>query len=69
MCDLTPIEHNILVNLSNKTKPIVASQLGISVDTLNVHLSRLRKKRAKCKDFLRKTDPFKRELYPKRRGE
>jgi len=69
MCELTPTEEKILVNLSNKEKGLVATQLGISVATLDVHLTRIRKKREKCKQFLRKTDQYKKELYPKRKGE
>jgi len=69
MCELTPVEEAILVNLTNKTKGVVANQLGITVTTLEVHLTRIRRKRAKCKEFLRKTDQYKKEIYPKRKGE
>lgn len=69
MCELTAKEEAILANLSFKEKGLVANQLGISVTTLDVHLNRIRKKREKCKQFLRKTDQYKKELYPKRKGE
>jgi len=69
MCDLTPTEEKILVNLTGKEKRLAATQLGITISTLDVHLNRIRKKRAKCKKFLQKTDQFKREIYPKRKGE
>jgi len=69
MCELTLIEEAILVNLTNKTKGVVANQLGIEVSTLDVHLLRIKRKRAKCKEFLRKTDQYKKEIYPKRKGE
>jgi hypothetical protein len=69
MCELTPTEEKLLVNLGSKEKGLVATQLGISVATLDVHLGRIRKKREKCKQFLRKTDQYKKELYPKRKGE
>jgi len=69
MCDLTPTEEAILVNLSGKEKRLAAVQLGITVATLDVHLLRIRRKREKCKKFLRQTDQYKKELYPKRKGE
>jgi len=69
VCELTVIEHTILVNLRKKEKGLVASQLGITVSTLDVHLSRVKRKREKCKEFLKVTDQCKKELYPKRKGE
>jgi hypothetical protein len=69
MCDLTSTEEKILVNLIGAEKGLVATRLGISVSTLDVHLARIRKKRAKCKKFLKQTDQYKNILYPKRKGE
>lgn len=69
MCKLTSKEETILVNLQSKTKGVIASNLNMSVKTLDVHLSHVRRKRAECKTFLKKTDPYKNELYPKRKGE
>jgi DNA-directed RNA polymerase specialized sigma24 family protein len=69
MCELTPTEEKILVNLIGAEKGLVATRLGISVSTLDVHLSRIRRKRAKCKKFLKQTDQYKTVLYPKRKGE
>jgi DNA-binding NarL/FixJ family response regulator len=69
LCELTPTEEKILVNLAGKEKGLVATQLGISVRTLDVHLTRIRTKRLKCKQFLKKTDQYKSILYPKRKGE
>ena len=69
MCKLTPIEEAILRNLQEKEKGLVAAQLRIRMATIDVHLSRLRRKRAACKKFLAQTDPYKRVLYPRRKGE
>ena len=69
MCELTSIEETILVNLQNKEKRVLAQTLDISPVTIDVHLSRIRKKRALCKTFLKKTDPYKNVIYPKRTGE
>lgn len=69
MCELTAIEEAILRGLREKEKSLLASQLRIKVATIDVHLTRIRRKRAKCKRFLNITSHFKKELYPKRRGE
>jgi DNA-binding NarL/FixJ family response regulator len=69
MCKLTPKEEAILRNLLDKEKGLVAAQLRIRVPTIDVHLSRIRRKRAACKKFLAQTEPYKRVLYPKRKGE
>jgi FixJ family two-component response regulator len=69
VCKLTPKEEAILRNLLDKEKGVVAAQLRIRVPTIDVHLSRLRRKRAECKKFLAQTDIYKRVLYPKRKGE
>lgn len=69
MCKLTPIEEAILRNLREKEKGLVAAQLRIRMATIDVHLSRIRSKRATCKKFLNQTDPYKKELYPRRKGE
>jgi len=69
MCKLTPIEGAILRNLQEKEKGVVAAQLRIRMGTIDVHLTRLRRKRAECKKFLAQTGPYKKVLYPRRRGE
>lgn len=69
MCKLTPIEEAILRNLLEKEKGAVAAQLGIRMGTIDVHLTRLRRKRGVCKKFLAQTGHYTRVLYPRRRGE
>jgi len=69
MCELTVTEKRILVNLGGKEKGLAATQLGITTATLDVHLTRIRKKRAKCKKFLQQTDQYKSVIYPRRKGE
>jgi hypothetical protein len=62
-------EETILANLGRKEKGLVATQLGIEVSTLDVHLTRVRRKREECLAYLKKTDLYKKELYPRRKGE
>jgi hypothetical protein len=69
VCKLTPKEEAILRNLHEKEKGVVAAQLRIRMATIDVHLSRLRRKRADCKKFLAQTEPYKKVLYPRRKGE
>jgi FixJ family two-component response regulator len=69
MCKLTPQEKTILLNLGKSEKGLVATELNISETTIDVHLHRIRRKREECKKFLRETDQYKKELYPKRKGE
>lgn len=69
MCELTYKESTILANLRQKVPGLVATELGISRATLDVYLSRIRKKRVKCQKFLSQTDQYKKEMYPKRKGE
>jgi FixJ family two-component response regulator len=66
---LTEKERTILINLVNKEPKDVASSLGISLSTVNVHMYKIRKKRLAAKKFLKETDQYKKELYPKRQGE
>jgi len=69
MCKLTPKEETILRNMKQKEKGLIASALGIDVKTVDTHLARIRRKRAECQEFTRKTDLYKKELYPRRKGE
>jgi len=69
MCKLSPKEKNILSNMRLKEKGLVASQLGIQPETVDVHLTRIRRKREQAKVFLRETEPYKSILYPRRKGE
>jgi len=69
MCKLTHKEETILANLRQKEKGLIAAALGIQVTTLDTHLARVRRKRAQCQEFIRKTDQYKKELYPRRKGE
>ena len=66
---LTEKERTILINLVNKEPKAVAEALGISPATVNVHMHHIRQKRLAAKKFLRETDQYKKELYPKRQGE
>jgi hypothetical protein len=69
MCKLTLKEEAVLRNLQEKEKGLVAAQLRIRIGTIDVYLTRLRRKRAACKKFLAQTDPYKKVLYPRRKGE
>jgi len=69
MCELTRTELTILLNLQKKEKGLIASALGIQTSTVDTHLARVRRKREKAQKFLRDTDRFKKELYPRRKGE
>lgn len=69
MCIFTEREKAILINLGNKEAKDVATSLGMNINTLNVHLHKIRKKREEAKKFLRETDRFQKELYPRRKGE
>lgn len=69
MLKLTPTEEMVLDNLLNSTPQVVARKVGIDIKTVNTYKSRVRKKRAEAKSFLRKTNCYKRILYRKRRGE
>jgi len=69
MCKLTRLEETILANLRQKEKGLIANALGIQVSTVDTHLTRVRRKRAMCQEFIRKTDLYKKELYPRRKGE
>lgn len=69
MCKLSKQEETILVNLRNTKPDALAKKLGIERSTLDTYLSRVRAKRLECKAFLKKTDQYKRELYPRRKGE
>jgi len=69
MCELTKKEETILVNLKGREKGLVASALGIQPQTVDTHLARIRKKRAKAQEFLKKTERYYSVLYPKRKGE
>lgn len=69
MCELSPMEEKILVNLLNATPKAVARKLGMEVNTLHTYLYRVRKKREKCKRFLSKTKKYKSILYKRRIGE
>jgi len=69
MCKLTPQEKTILLNLIKSEKGLVATELHIDQKTIDVHLHRIRQKREECKRFLSETDQYKKELYPKRKGE
>ena len=66
---LTERERTILINLVNKEPKKVANSLGISPETVNVHLHKIRQKRLAAKKLLKETDQYKKELYPKRQGE
>jgi FixJ family two-component response regulator len=66
---LTERERTILINLVNKEPKKVADSLGISPETVNVHLHKIRQKRLAAKKLLKETDQYKKELYPKRQGE
>jgi len=69
MCKITLTEMKILVNLRNAEPKLVASKLSMTEGTLHYHLSRIRTKREDAQDVLEKTDPYKKVLYKKRRGE
>jgi len=69
MCKLTWKEKTILTNLGLKEKGLLASTLGIQTETIDVHLTRIRRKRETCLKFLKDTDQYKKVLYPKRKGE
>jgi hypothetical protein len=62
-------EKTILVNLPRREKGLVASAMGIQTSTVDVHLARIRRKRALAKKLLEETDQYKGVLYPKRKGE
>jgi len=69
MCQLTTREKTILINLGEREKGLIASKLGVQTDTIDVHLSRIRRKRERAKKFIAETERFKSVLYPKRKGE
>jgi len=69
MCELSPTEETIVANIKTKTRQKLAEVLGIEVSTLKTYIYRIRAKREAAKKLIRKTDPVKSELYPKRRGE
>jgi len=69
MCKLSNRDHTILANLRQKERGLVATQLGITRETLDKRLSRVRRRREDCKKYLQLTDQYKRELYPRRKGE
>jgi FixJ family two-component response regulator len=66
---LTDRERSILINLVNKEPKAVAESLGMSLSTLEAHLSQIRAKRTDAKSFLKETDKYSKILYPKRKGE
>jgi len=66
---LTEREKAILINLVNKEPKVVAEALGISVSTVEAHLSQIRRKRIEAKNFLEETNKYKKILYPTRKGE
>jgi FixJ family two-component response regulator len=66
---LTDREKSILINLVNKEAKDVATALGMSLSTLEAHLSQIRAKRIEAKSFLKETDKYSKILYPKRKGE
>ena len=66
---LTEKERLILVNLVNREPKDVATSLGISPSTLDVHLHKIRQKRHAARKFLEETNKYKNQLYPKRKGE
>jgi len=69
MSKLSPTENTILDNIKSKSRKALASSLGMKLDTLNTHIRRIKKKREEAKKVLQRTNQFKKELYPKRRGE
>ena len=69
MFELSPTENVILDNIKQKSRKALAASLGMKLDTLNTHIRRIKKKREEAKKILRRTNQFKKELYPKRRGE
>ena len=69
MVGLSPTEKLIIGNIQSKSRKALAATLGMQLSTLNVHIDRIKKKRSAAQLLLRQTNPVKRELYPKRRGE
>ena len=69
MAGLSPTEIIIIGNIKNKSRKAIAATLGIKLDTLNTHISRIKKKREAAQLLIRQTNFVKKELYPKRRGE
>jgi len=69
MCKLSRQEENVLVNLKRLKRKDLASILGISPKTVDAYLNRIKRKRKECQQFLAKTNPYKKVLYPKRKGE
>lgn len=69
MSKLSPTETVILGNIKNKSRKAIAVSLGISLNTVNTHIARIKKKREAAQLLLRQTNFVKKELYPKRRGE
>jgi len=69
LCELSPTEETIIVNIKGKTRKRLAEVLGMEMSTLKSHIYRIRAKREAAKKLIRKTDAIKSELYPKRKGE
>ena len=69
MHTLTNRERAILINLVGKERKAVADSLGMSLSTLEAHLSQIRRKRKEAKEFLKETDKYSKQLYTKRTGE
>jgi len=69
MCSLSPTEETIVANIKGRSRKRLAEVLGMKSSTLKTHIYRIRAKREAAKSLIRKTNPIKSELYPKRRGE
>jgi len=69
MCNLSPMEKNILANHATKSNAILAQVLGINVKTISNYKIRIRNKRERALKLIQITNPHKSWLYPKRKGE
>jgi len=68
-CRLSRMEKNILANHVSKSNEVLAQALGIKEKTIGTYKSRIKKKREAALKLIAETNPHKKWLYPKRRGE